>query len=362
MARTKNRPAIAPSAAHAAPQPAPAHRTAPDPGSPAAAVHAALSANPGGTVAVIASAAGTGKPATRDALLDMEKAGTATRVKGSRPGVADTWTLTAPVPDDSGPAAGQDEQASQPSDAADGGPGGSGDGGPVQDAGEAAAEVSAAPDAGTGPAGPHDDATAGGDRADTAPDEPGDEAAPGGPQEADASDDPPAGDTPPGSTGEASGAPDPALIAQAGEGIAQIRAAADTAATALAGGADLRRVLAGLDEIYEQAVQARRSLKAAVGGKRTPAARPGGLRDKVLAHLDAHPEDAFTPHEIHKVLGNSSGAIANALDTLVKLGHAELASDKPRRFRRTAQPAAAAPGADSADSGQGEGTDVAGAA
>ena len=46
--------------------------------------HAALAANPGSTVAVIADAAGTGKPAARAALLEMEKAGTATRVKGDQ--------------------------------------------------------------------------------------------------------------------------------------------------------------------------------------------------------------------------------------------------------------------------------------
>jgi hypothetical protein len=58
------------------------------------------------------------------------------------------------------------------------------------------------------------------------------------------------------------------------------------------------------------------------------------MRDKVLAHLDAHPGKEFTPHEIHKVLDHSSGAIANALDTLVKLGKAEVATEKPRGFRR----------------------------
>ena len=83
MARTKNRPATARSAAHTAPDPAPAPGPALAPSGPPAAVHAALAANPGGTVAVIAGAAGTGKPTTRDVLLDMEKAGTATRVKGS---------------------------------------------------------------------------------------------------------------------------------------------------------------------------------------------------------------------------------------------------------------------------------------
>jgi hypothetical protein len=80
-----------------------------------------------------------------------------------------------------------------------------------------------------------------------------------------------------------------------------------------------------------------------MGGKKAPAARPGGLREKVAVHLRDHPGQDFTPHEIHKVLGNSSGAIANALDTLVKLGEAELATDKPRRFRHaggtTAEPA-----------------------
>jgi hypothetical protein len=89
---------------------------------------------------------------------------------------------------------------------------------------------------------------------------------------------------------------------------------------------------------------------------------PGGLREKVLAHLDAYPDGEFTPHEIHKVLNHSSGAIANALDTLVKLGEAELATDKPRRFRRAAKAADAAPEADGAGSAQDDGAELAGAA
>ena len=36
------------------------------------------------------------------------------------------------------------------------------------------------------------------------------------------------------------------------------------------------------------------------------------------------------------MLGHSSGAIANALDTLVKHGDAELATEKPRKFRLAA--------------------------
>ena len=142
----------------------------------------------------------------------------------------------------------------------------------------------------------------------------------------------------------------------------QIKAAADAAELVLTASGDLKTALAGLDEIYEQAAQARRSLKAATGGRKAPAARPGGLRDKVLAHLDAHPDEEFTPHEIHKVLDHSSGAIANALDTLVKLGDAEVATEKPRRFRRAAQPAGAAPEADGADSAEQDGTELAGAA
>src|SRR5512146_1022493 len=91
-------PATAP-AAHAArsaadtattPAPAPVAPAAGD--SPAAAVLAALSADPAGAaVAVIAARAQVSVPAARQALLACEKNGTATRVKGSRPGIADTW-------------------------------------------------------------------------------------------------------------------------------------------------------------------------------------------------------------------------------------------------------------------------------
>src|SRR5271166_5021844 len=123
MARTNISPDTAPSAAHAAPDPAPAPGTAPAADSPAAAVHAALAANPGSAVAAIADAAGTGKPAARAALLAMEKAGTATRVKGTKPGIPDTWTLAEPAPDGTGPAeAPEAEQPAQPADGPGGGP------------------------------------------------------------------------------------------------------------------------------------------------------------------------------------------------------------------------------------------------
>jgi hypothetical protein len=65
--------------------------------SPAGAALAAPSAEPGGaTVAVIAARTGISMPAARLALLAHEKNGTAARIEGSRPGIADTWTPAAP--------------------------------------------------------------------------------------------------------------------------------------------------------------------------------------------------------------------------------------------------------------------------
>jgi hypothetical protein len=101
---------------------------------------------------------------------------------------------------------------------------------------------------------------------------------------------------------------------------------------------------------------------SAIGGRKAPAARPGGLRDKVLAHLDEHPDKEFTPHEIHKVLNHSSVAIAKALETLVNRGEAEVATEKPRRFRRAAKPGAPAAEADSTGSAEADSAELAGAA
>jgi len=372
MARTSTRPDTALSAAHAAPEPAPAPGTAPAAESPAAAVHAALAANPGSPVAAIADAAGTGKPAARAALLAMEKAGTATRVKGTKPGVPDTWTLAGPAPDGTGPA--EAPEAGQPAD----GPGtgtegaaedetagdagqdctaGAGDPAP-EDGGEAGTVT--APGPGTEHPGSRDDASADAGHEDAAPDE-CDEAAPDSDSDEPGEDDAASADA----GGDAGDEPDAALVSELIERIDQVRAAADAAELVLTASGDLKAVLAGLDEIYEQAAEARRSLKAATSGRKAPAVRPGGLRDKVLAHLDANPGKEFTPHEIHKVIDHSSGAIANALETLVKLGEAEVAAEKPRRFRRSAQPAEAAPEADNADGTDGaeqDGTELAGAA
>ena len=378
MARTKTTPGTAPSAAHAATDPAPAPGAAPAADSPAAAVHAAVAANPGSAVTVIADAAGTGKPAARAALLAMEKDGTATRVKGTKPGIPDTWTLAEPASAAAGPAAGpQAELAGQPDQDPAGSPDDAtedetadgtgqdraaetGDPAP-QDGDDAEAGTSDAPDPETAESGPRDGA-AEDSHEDAVPDEQDDEAAPGDPDDSEAPDDE---DAPADAGGEAGDVPDPALVTGLIERLDQVRAAADAAGLVLTASGDLKTVLAGLDEIAEQAAQARRALKAAIGGRKAPAVRPGGLRDKVLAHLDAHPDGEFTPHEIHKVLDHSSGAIANALETLVKLGQGEVASEKPRKFRLAAQPAEADPEADKPDEADGaeqDGTELEGAA
>lgn len=60
---------------------------------------------------------------------------------------------------------------------------------------------------------------------------------------------------------------------------------------------------------------------------------PGALRQMVIDHLSAHPEEAFTATRISRVIEKSSGAIANALVTLTKQGIAEQASEQPRTYR-----------------------------
>jgi len=55
---------------------------------------------------------------------------------------------------------------------------------------------------------------------------------------------------------------------------------------------------------------------------------PARAGKKILGHLRDHLGDSFTPHEIHEVLDHSSGAIANAQDSLVKHGDAELATER----------------------------------
>ena len=278
MARTKNpAPASAARAARSAadtattPVPAPVAPAAGD--SPAVAVLAALSAElaepAGATVAVIAGRAGISTAAARQALLAHEKAGTAARVKGSRPGIADTWT----------PA------------------------GPEATGGEA---PPAEPSVGEQPVGEPADVS------HSAPVTP--EAAAEGQQS------------------EAAVEPDPAVTAEAARSVAAIAQAAGEAGKALAAG-NLDVVLAALEAARDLAAQGRRAVKAAASGRRAPATRPGALRDLVEEHLRKFPEAAFTPHQVGKVLTRSAGAVANALDKLVSLGTAEMVTDKPRTYR-----------------------------
>jgi hypothetical protein len=308
MARTST-PAPAPHAARSAadtattPAPAPVAPAAGD--SPAAAVLAALSAEPAGAaVAVIAGRAGISTAAARQALLAHEKAGTATRVKGSRPGIADTWQPAA-APEAPG---GEAPPAEAP--------------GTDADAGQPAAE----------PAGGTADAS----------------------QPAPAPDGGTAGDQQP-EAGTAPG-PVPAVTAEAAGTVLAIAQAADEAGKALAAG-NPDVALAALDTARDLAAQGRRVLKAAASGRRAPATRPGALRDLVEEHLRKFPGTAFTPHQVGKVLTRSAGAVANALDKLVNLGVAQMVTDKPRTYQlATAAPAAAdaagapGPGAETAAS------------
>ncbi|MCX4750584.1 hypothetical protein OG455_34620 [Kitasatospora sp. NBC_01287] len=73
-----------------------------------------------------------------------------------------------------------------------------------------------------------------------------------------------------------------------------------------------------------------------------PRLLPGGLHRLVLDHLRANRDQAWTPTAIAKILGRSSGAIGNALTTMVSRGEALMTSDKPRRYQ--AAPTAAEDG------------------
>ncbi|QDL73857.1 hypothetical protein DNK48_35990 [Streptomyces malaysiensis subsp. malaysiensis] len=60
---------------------------------------------------------------------------------------------------------------------------------------------------------------------------------------------------------------------------------------------------------------------------------PGALRQMVIGHLTAHPDEAFTATRISRIIERSSGAIANALVTLTKQNIAEQVTEHPRTYR-----------------------------
>lgn len=73
-----------------------------------------------------------------------------------------------------------------------------------------------------------------------------------------------------------------------------------------------------------------------LGGQKVRLA-PGALRQMVIDHLQAHPGEAFTATKISRVIGKSSGAIANALVTLTSQGITEQAGEQPRTYRAAAE-------------------------
>jgi len=225
---------------------------------------------------VIAARAGISTAAARQALLAHEKAGTATRVKGIRPGIADTWKPAAP--------------AAPPAEA----PGSDSTPGDEQPAAEPAGSTADASQPAPAPA---DDTTEG--------------------QQADAGAEP---------------GPDPAVTAEAAGTVAAIAQAADEVGKALAAG-NLDAAMTALETARDLAAQRRRAVKAAASGRRAPATRPGALRDLVEDHLREFPGIAFTPHQAGKVLTRSAGAVTNALDKLVSLGVAQMVTDKPRTYQ-----------------------------
>lgn len=110
----------------------------------------------------------------------------------------------------------------------------------------------------------------------------------------------------------------------------------------------------GMEDIARYAGSVRRTTRATIG-TRTRTARatgdrgaPSPLRPLVAGHLNAFPDLEFTPGEIAKVLDRSSGAVANALDTLVGRGEAVLTCERPRRFR-AASPATTGTGTGDGD-------------
>jgi DNA-binding MarR family transcriptional regulator len=119
-----------------------------------------------------------------------------------------------------------------------------------------------------------------------------------------------------------------------------------TATLAAIAADDDEQVTRGMEDIVRCAGSVRRTTRTTIGrtGSGTGAPRPSSdrsapspLRPLVANHLNAYPDREFTPGEIAKVLDRSSGAVANALDTLVAWGEAVLTCERPRRFQ-TATP------------------------
>lgn len=68
----------------------------------------------------------------------------------------------------------------------------------------------------------------------------------------------------------------------------------------------------------------------------------GQLAQLVLSELAAHADEPIGPARIATALGRSSGAVANALERLVRTGEATLVATTPRRYQVAASGRAAA--------------------
>ncbi|PPJ01258.1 AAA family ATPase [Nocardia cyriacigeorgica] len=71
----------------------------------------------------------------------------------------------------------------------------------------------------------------------------------------------------------------------------------------------------------------------------------GELRRMVAKILTDNPGTEYTPREVAKLTGRSSGAIGNAMKTLTAAGHADQTSAKPLRYRANTNTSSAATGA-----------------
>jgi hypothetical protein len=309
-------------------------------------VWAALTASPGATAGQIATAAGTSRAIAARELAALETSGLAIRTPGARNGRTSSPATWQPNPQAASPAPGTPTADEAPPANA----GGAACPAPAAGDGDLPGPSGDIPDEGGGST-PGDDATtdAGAGETASAPADTGapssadgdaapEASIPDGPAAAG----PGAGDTAP---APADGEPQPTPASEAAVLLRELASAA-TQAAGVADGGDTGAALAAVDAICATAAQGRRLLKAAASGRRprgtSPAARPGQLRDLVHAHLTAHPGADFTPHQIGRVLGRSSGAVANALDRLTALGQAGLTSEKPRRYQATPTAPAAA--------------------
>ncbi|GGL42472.1 hypothetical protein [Planomonospora parontospora] len=371
------------------------------PNSRAEALWAALTATPGGTAIMIGAVAGMSRAAASKILNQLEAEGRATRVPGGHDGrgrTPDRWhpviaDTPAPAPRDDAPAdpaqdastepdpaapitpAGNDEpdlapeptgeaEATGEPDADRPGPAEVSEAEPVASSGDTEHEPTPEPTAAPVPgdvtsADPAQDTSAepvappGDDEPDLASEPTGEAEATGEPGPADDGPDVPEED---GSdiAEEESAQPEDPAHAQARAELLELADLILGTVTAMDTGEPIL-ALGRLEMFTAKTAQAHRTARAVLTGT-SPArtatgrtngrngaegavVRPGQLRDRILAHLAAHPGKDFTPYEIGRVLESSSGAVANALDRLVNLGQAELTCERPRRFALTADPA-----------------------